>query len=302
MKLPIIQSLWIGKPLSNLEKLCIQSFMDNGHEFHLYTYDSVGEIPAGCIVKDGNAILPATDIFISKSGTVGGFSDWFRYALLYKKGGWWVDMDMICIKPFDFGDDIVLSDAIFNDGTRQFQNNPLKFPAKHPLMQEMEKHCRELPNKDRAVDIATGGPPTLSAHIRRHGLENRAKPIFHFHFMRSQITVLDDSFRDGLLFHPQTYALHFGNSMFEYWAIDKNAQYDSQSAFEQLKVKHGIANLPTASKKPHAVITTDFESAIAEAAAKRRRKNKHRSRRERLSHILLVLALVIVGILLLGGS
>ena len=28
----IIQSLWIGKPLSKLEQLSIKSFIDNGHE------------------------------------------------------------------------------------------------------------------------------------------------------------------------------------------------------------------------------------------------------------------------------
>ena len=40
--LPIIQSLWIGDDLTNLEKLCVQSFIDHGHEFHLYTYADIG--------------------------------------------------------------------------------------------------------------------------------------------------------------------------------------------------------------------------------------------------------------------
>ena len=47
MKLPIIQSFWVGEPLSKLEQLCIQSFLDNGHEFHLYVYDDVQGIPEG---------------------------------------------------------------------------------------------------------------------------------------------------------------------------------------------------------------------------------------------------------------
>ena len=32
----IIQSLWIGTELSNLERLSIKSFIDNGHTYHLY--------------------------------------------------------------------------------------------------------------------------------------------------------------------------------------------------------------------------------------------------------------------------
>ncbi len=57
-KLPIIQSLWIGSRLSTMEKLCIVSFIKQGHAFHLYTYGEVAEVPQGTIVKDANEIIP----------------------------------------------------------------------------------------------------------------------------------------------------------------------------------------------------------------------------------------------------
>ncbi len=87
MRLPIIQSLWIGDDLTNVEKLCVQSFLNNGHEFHLYTYTDIGGIPSGAVVKDGTAILPSSEIFKYKGGSYAGFADWFRYALLAKLGG-----------------------------------------------------------------------------------------------------------------------------------------------------------------------------------------------------------------------
>ncbi len=34
----VFQSLWIGAELSAMEQLSIRSFLANGHEFHLYTY------------------------------------------------------------------------------------------------------------------------------------------------------------------------------------------------------------------------------------------------------------------------
>ena len=37
----IIQSLWIGGSLSNLEILSIKSFLQNGHTYHLYTYEGL---------------------------------------------------------------------------------------------------------------------------------------------------------------------------------------------------------------------------------------------------------------------
>ena len=97
----IVQSLWVGNPLSDMETYCIRSFMNAGHEFHLYTYGKVKNIPNGVIIKNGNAIMPAKDIFRLKE-TFLPFSDIFRYKMLYEKGGYWVDLDMICIKKLDF--------------------------------------------------------------------------------------------------------------------------------------------------------------------------------------------------------
>jgi len=108
----IVQSLWIGTGLSPLELLTLKSFIYHGHEFHLYVYDEIEtEIPKEVIIKNANDIIPASKVFrykqndpISKQGkeSVAGFSDIFRYKLLYEKGGWWVDMDVTCLKPFNF--------------------------------------------------------------------------------------------------------------------------------------------------------------------------------------------------------
>lgn len=108
----IIQSLWIGSVLSPLELLTLKSFVHYGHLFHLYVYeDLVTSIPKEIIVKDANTIIPSDQIFRYKQddptskqgkGSVAGFSDIFRYKLLYERGGWWVDMDVTCLKPFLF--------------------------------------------------------------------------------------------------------------------------------------------------------------------------------------------------------
>src|SRR5258706_6206464 len=37
----IIQGLWIGPTLSQMEQLSIASFLANGHEYHLFVYDDV---------------------------------------------------------------------------------------------------------------------------------------------------------------------------------------------------------------------------------------------------------------------
>jgi hypothetical protein len=102
----IIQSLWIGPELSKLEQLCLKSFIDNGHEFHLYTYAEIKNVPEGVIIKDGNEILDESEIFRYKNGSVSAFSNLFRLTMLYKKGGYWVDTDVICVRPFKFDEEI----------------------------------------------------------------------------------------------------------------------------------------------------------------------------------------------------
>ena len=104
----IVQSLWVGDKLSRLEYYSIKSFLVLGYTFHLYVYNKVKNIPKGTIIKDANEIMPAKEIFNLKS-TFLPFSDIWRYKMLYKKGGYWVDMDMICIKALDFKEEYVFS-------------------------------------------------------------------------------------------------------------------------------------------------------------------------------------------------
>ena len=73
----IIQSVWIGDRLSTMEQLAIQSFLDHGHPFHLYTYGPIANVPAGTTVKSGTAILAADAVFEALSSEwLSGALDW----------------------------------------------------------------------------------------------------------------------------------------------------------------------------------------------------------------------------------
>ena len=43
----IVQSLWVGSNLSLMEVYSIKSFLKTGHEFHLYIYEPIQNIPKG---------------------------------------------------------------------------------------------------------------------------------------------------------------------------------------------------------------------------------------------------------------
>ena len=77
--------------------LCIKSFLDHGHAFQLFTYRNYDNIPAGTLVRDARDILPEEAIFHDSHNSLAPFSDWFRMKFLSQEGGFWVDMDVICL-------------------------------------------------------------------------------------------------------------------------------------------------------------------------------------------------------------
>jgi hypothetical protein len=109
-----VHGLWIGSNLSKLELLTLCSFVDHGHDFNLWTYSDIHcHLPQRARLRDAAEILPADCVFRRStidaecgvgSGSCAGFSDLFRYKLLYEYGGYWVDMDVTCLKPLDFAE------------------------------------------------------------------------------------------------------------------------------------------------------------------------------------------------------
>lgn len=174
----IIQSLWIGRPLSLIEQLTIVSFLKNGHEFHLYCYDEVGNIPAGTKVMDASAILPASEIFYYQSkqgrGSVSAFSNWFRFKLLLEKGGWWADTDVVCVRPFDFDAPAIIATEDAREGGTKAASAVIKLPPDH----EIARLCCEAASQAdrRALKWGETGPNLLNRIVRERGCESLMKP------------------------------------------------------------------------------------------------------------------------------
>lgn len=128
-----IQSLWVGQRLSTMERLSIASYLYHGHSYHLYTYGSVSGVPTRVMVRDASEILPKSEI--SKFRHIANFSDYFRYNLLLKKGGWWCDTDTVCLRPFDLIDEHVFVQEYPYEKHTLINGGYLKAPANSPVMQ-----------------------------------------------------------------------------------------------------------------------------------------------------------------------
>lgn len=175
----IINGLWIGEYLSNIELLTMRTFMEQGHRFRLWVYNAIKtELPQGVEVMDANTIIPESKVFRYKNtntfghgkGSVSGFSDIFRYKLLHDMGGWWMDMDIACVKPLDFDEPYVFR----NHHMLPVVGNAMKCPKGSQLMWDCYIEASEKvtdENTDWHLPIQI-----LNDQISSHGLLEYVRP------------------------------------------------------------------------------------------------------------------------------
>jgi len=229
----IIQGLWIGEELSVMERLSISSFLANGHPYHLYVYDSVRNIPKGAEVRDAAEILPYSAVFQYKRyKSYSGFSNFFRYKLLLEKGAWWADMDIVCLKPFEFPDEYVFSSEL-DDGTEKITSGVIKVPRRSQLMAYAWSVCE---SKDpQQLEWGETGPALMSEAVARLELAAYKKPYQVFCPIRYNDwrKVLEPA--TGVDLGHTVHAIHLWNEMWRRAGADKNGSYDPDSIYERLK-------------------------------------------------------------------
>ena len=185
-------SLWIGESLGPIERACLRSVLRQGHRVTLYCYGSVAGVPEGVVVEGAGKIIPEAEIFHHDAGSVGHFSDWFRYELQSRGLGTWIDTDVYLLRPLDEE-----SSYLFGEQAPGMVNNAvLRLPQDSPLLPELLHPFRErttpawLPLRIRMSaklrELARGkadlarlpwgstGPQALTALARRYSLVSEA--------------------------------------------------------------------------------------------------------------------------------
>lgn len=272
---PIFQSLWIGERLSTLERLCLYSFIYHGHKFHLYTYDEVREVPEGVLVKDANRILPRDKIFKYKNhDSYAGFADLFRYKMLLENGGYWVDMDMVCLRPFTEQAPYLFSEnRLRNLWHRQHStHHPIKLPIaydmleycsqrinspksraditnnviKSPAGSEIMQYCYEQATRRDPASLEWGdtGPKLISQAVRHFDFREHVVPSYLFcpvvwwqwHRLISGSWFVN--WMVGKRLDSSSQCVHLWNEMWRRNGIDKDGDFPESCIYEQLKRKY----------------------------------------------------------------
>lgn len=236
----IIQGLWIGHELSVMEQLSIASFLRNGHEYHLYVYDDLKNVPAGTVVKNANQILTSDHIFQYRDqASYAGFANFFRYKLLLERGGWWADMDMICLRTFDFPEAYIFSSEV-DKGLEVITSGIIKTPAGSEVMSYAWEVCQG--KKPQELVWGETGPRLMDEAVKRFSLGHYTKPhhvfcpLGYYEWQKVLDTGPSLSLCDGG--DQGVYAIHLWNEKWRATGQDKNAKYPEDCLYENLKRRY----------------------------------------------------------------
>jgi hypothetical protein len=230
-----MQSVWVGPRLSILERLCIESFLQNGHPFHLYVYEDVAGVPAGTDLRDGNQILPASRIFqYYEHASYAGFSNFFRYKLLLDRGGWYTDTDMVCLRPFDFESEYVFASQGIHT-PRLVSCGVMKVPPRSEIMLRAWNACRAMDTSTLRWGVS--GPALIHRLVEECALQQSVEPPETFLPIDypdwERAVQIDD-------FVPAGFGIHLWNEMWRRAGFDKEAAYPADCLYERLKRRYGI--------------------------------------------------------------
>jgi Glycosyltransferase sugar-binding region containing DXD motif len=138
-----VRCFWHGSPLGPYQLMGMRSFVDQGHRVELFTYDPAIAVPHWIVRRDANEIWPTSHILVYRNnlerGSFALHSNLFRYAMLHQLGGWWVDLDVILLRP-----ELPPQEIFFSLESRdpiRATFSVLKFPSGNPALLESLERC-----------------------------------------------------------------------------------------------------------------------------------------------------------------
>lgn len=245
-----INFLWIGDSIGKNGQLTLKSFLDNGHQPVLWAYDlNCRNVPDGVLVKDAAEIIPRSEIFVyegngdCRKGSLGGFSDLFRYTLLQKiNGGWYCDMDVCCLSSFNDLDSLPY--VIRPNNVTKVTANIIKVPENADLLIDCIRETKEQVVSDnyrwiKPVEI-------FRDNVFKHKLDQYIVPTIYFG--NDDIEQIKNYVSVGYYkkkFELPLYALHWCNEAVSSGTWDKTIKRNwetptSLTLFSKLLKQHQI--------------------------------------------------------------
>lgn len=248
----VVQGFWTGAPLTTMERLSMASFLYWGHDFHLWVYDfDLAGVPSGVTLRDAREIMSESEAATFRCPQQ--CSDAFRIYLLYKKGGWYSDLDNVLVKSLDYSTPYVFY--------RDQDESTISFAlSKSPVGSELMRHCHDflhgMSQEERAQlswqaigsDFACGAVEFFK--LTEFAQSGKAFDSVHWENVRS---VVDPTVKWDL---SQAYSVHLFHAAWNSGPVDKtgrgfdlgqpltrldtDANYHHDCLYEQLKRRYNV--------------------------------------------------------------
>jgi hypothetical protein len=226
-------SFWSGAPIGYIERLCIASMLDAGHQLDVYSYEGDLKVPMGAAIRDANEILPQNRAVIHKSGSWAPFADVFRYEGLLQSAGTWIDLDVLMLKPLhEIGDHIVgWQDAyVINNAVLRLPPNSaclqslvalgrseVVIPPQWPVSRKIFQRLRGMIGAHipiQELEWGAVGPLALTSLVYDHRLLHKCQPADVFYpvpWQQAHLTFEPDAAPVWDAMTSSTRAIHLWN-------------------------------------------------------------------------------------------
>lgn len=127
----VVRCFWHG-PFSPYEALCLSSFVAAGVAVELFSEAPISGLPAGVTRRNAREILDRDVAFYRHEfdgPSPSLHSNHFRYALLEKLGGWWIDTDVLLTARALPVTDVFIA----RQSDEELNGSAMRFPPGHPL-------------------------------------------------------------------------------------------------------------------------------------------------------------------------
>jgi len=216
---------WFGGSLNSIAELCIRSFIRFPDvALHIYTYEPAPSPKIrGCLWTDANEIIPyATANPYAQNFGAAALANLFRYALLFKKGGWYFDTDCLLIRRLN---PLFEQEYVFGLQEAEVVNNAvLKFPPNDPMLNAMYEECIGFGTEKYRWGIigrfgwprrffqryhwGMFGPEMLTRYLKESGMfGNAVPPVFFYPIAWNH----PEALREPFVPNERTFIVHLWN-------------------------------------------------------------------------------------------